>query len=62
MLASHYSFPQVSEAFKAIPELSQRVIDDWPRDAAEFYEAACRLTRKTPVLTHGAPQTATRQP
>jgi tRNA A-37 threonylcarbamoyl transferase component Bud32 len=53
-LASHYSFPRISGAFEAIPELSQRLINDWPRDAARFYEAACRLTRKTPVLTTGA--------
>jgi serine/threonine-protein kinase len=61
VLASHYYFPQVSGAFEAIPELSQRLIDDWPRDAARFYEAACRLTLKTPVLTTGA-TTSTRQP
>ncbi len=55
LLTAHYAFPQVATALKAIPQQSERVIDQWPRDAAAIYEAACRLTFKTPVLSDPPP-------
>jgi hypothetical protein len=50
-LAAHYSLPHDAATLRAIPQLSQEVIDDWPREAAAMYEAACRLTFNVPVLT-----------
>jgi hypothetical protein len=45
------ALPHDAATFGAIPQLVQRVLDDWPRDPAAMYEAACRLTIKAPVLT-----------
>jgi tRNA A-37 threonylcarbamoyl transferase component Bud32 len=55
-LASHYLSPRLSAALAAIPALSQRVIDDWPRDAVAMYEAACRLTLRPALLGEGSPE------
>jgi hypothetical protein len=50
VLASHYLLPVAGESLAAIPAASQRVIDEWPSDAAGIYQAACRLTLRTPLL------------
>jgi tetratricopeptide (TPR) repeat protein len=59
LISSHYSLPPVAAALRAIPELSEGVIADWPRDAEAIYEAACRLTLKTPLLIKTPPQPTT---
>lgn len=49
-LASHYVSPGPAAALAEIPALSQRVIEQWPSDAAGMYEAACRLTLRPTLL------------
>jgi hypothetical protein len=51
LLAARYSVPIDANALKNVAALSQRIIDHWPRDAGEFYEAACRLTGRAPVAS-----------
>jgi len=40
----------LAAALEAAPPLTQAVIDRWPRDADQRYEAACRLTARRPWL------------
>jgi serine/threonine protein kinase len=56
LLATHYSLPQDVATLHAISQLSQRVLSEWPRDASAMYDAACRLTFKTPVMTQSQPE------
>jgi tRNA A-37 threonylcarbamoyl transferase component Bud32/ribosomal protein S27E len=51
LLAAHGLLPQDVESLKEIPALSEQVIADWPDDPAAIYEAACRLTLRTPWLS-----------
>ncbi len=51
LLAAHSLPPQVVESLTEIPALSEQVIADWPQDPAAIYEAACRLTLRTPWLS-----------
>jgi hypothetical protein len=58
VLASYYrSDPNRNLLFdgaaglQANADLARHVIEAWPDDAAAVYEAACRLTMRTPVLT-----------
>jgi hypothetical protein len=53
LLGSYFNLP-IEAALEAQSSLSQKLIDEWPSDAAGIYEAACHLTRRTPVLN--APQ------
>ena len=41
----------LAAALSDVPALTQRILDDWPTDAASLYEAACRLTLRTPHLS-----------
>jgi serine/threonine protein kinase len=43
--------PGSVESLAVIPELSRRIIDDWPRDALGMYEAACRLAQRPATLS-----------
>jgi hypothetical protein len=42
--------PGSVESLAVVPELSRRIIDDWPRDALGMYEAACRLAQRPATL------------
>jgi predicted component of type VI protein secretion system len=41
---------EVAAKLESLRRLSSKVVDEWPSDAAGVYEAACRLTNKTPLL------------
>jgi len=59
LLASYFDLPpaattanprDVENTLKIQRDLADRVIGQWPQDAAGIYEAACRLTNNVPVL------------
>jgi tRNA A-37 threonylcarbamoyl transferase component Bud32 len=54
LLAAGYVAPIDAPALENVAALSQRIIDHWPHDAEEFYEAACRLTGRAPVASADA--------
>lgn len=56
LLDANYAASQSSTTLREIPTLSAQVIDKWPIDAEELYEAACRLTQTEPLLSDGPRQ------
>lgn len=51
LLESHCIAPQSTATLGAISALSMQVIEEWPLEADELYEAACRLTQSEPLLS-----------
>ena len=63
ILAAHHraNIPRPGEGMetlkdlKATTKLSQQIVDEWPLEPRSFYEAACHLTLREPVLRDDGP-------
>jgi hypothetical protein len=56
LLDANYAASQSSTTLRDISTLSAQVLDKWPIDADELYDAACRLTQAEPLLSDGPRQ------